>query len=58
MNLTHLDEQNKPKMVDVSGKNSTSRIARAESRIYLPEEIMQKITFENLEIVQKAQQEP
>ncbi|MDQ1326374.1 MAG: cyclic pyranopterin monophosphate synthase [Campylobacterota bacterium] len=29
MNLTHLDEQNKPKMVDVSGKDSTLRIATA-----------------------------
>lgn len=33
MNLTHLDEQNKPKMVDVSDKESTTRIAVASGII-------------------------
>ena len=33
MNLTHLDEQNKPKMVDVSGKENTLRIATASGII-------------------------
>ena len=33
MNLTHLDEQNKPKMVDVSDKESTTRIASASGII-------------------------
>ena len=33
MNLTHLDEQNKPKMVDVSDKSSSERIAVASGII-------------------------
>ena len=33
MNLTHLDEHNRPKMVDVSDKNETTRIAVASGRI-------------------------
>ena len=33
MNLTHLDENNRPKMVDVSDKNETTRIAIASGII-------------------------
>jgi len=33
VNLTHLDEENKPKMVDVSDKDSTQRIAVASGII-------------------------
>jgi len=33
MNLTHLDENNKPKMVDVSNKDETTRIAVASGCI-------------------------
>jgi cyclic pyranopterin phosphate synthase len=33
VNLTHLDEQNKPKMVDVSDKDNTQRIAVASGII-------------------------
>jgi hypothetical protein len=33
VNLTHLDEQNKPKMVDVSDKDNTTRIATASGII-------------------------
>ncbi|PHS34698.1 MAG: cyclic pyranopterin monophosphate synthase MoaC [Sulfurovum sp.] len=33
MNLTHLDENNKPKMVDVSQKDSTLRVASASGVI-------------------------
>jgi len=33
MNLTHLDEQDKPKMVDVSNKNDTTRVAVASGVI-------------------------
>jgi cyclic pyranopterin phosphate synthase len=33
MDLTHLDEQNKPKMVDVSEKDTTTRIATASGII-------------------------
>ncbi len=33
VNLTHLDEQNKPKMVDVSDKQNTTRVATASGVI-------------------------
>lgn len=35
--LTHLDEQGRPAMVDVSNKNITSRSAMARGRIYIPQ---------------------
>ena len=38
MNLTHLDENNKPKMVDVSDKESTTRIAIASGYITVSQE--------------------
>jgi len=38
MNLTHLDEQNKPKMVDVSDKDNTVRIAKASGLIEVGQE--------------------
>ena len=38
MNLTHLDEQNKPKMVDVSDKANTTRIATASGIIEVGQE--------------------
>jgi cyclic pyranopterin phosphate synthase len=34
--LTHLDEHNRPTMVDVSGKEVTHRLATAEARVRLP----------------------
>jgi cyclic pyranopterin phosphate synthase len=34
--LTHIDEKNRPTMVDVSGKNETLRTAIAESIVILP----------------------
>ena len=33
MNLTHLDERDRPKMVDVSDKNTTARVAVASGLI-------------------------
>ena len=38
MNLTHLDENNKPKMVDVSDKEETTRIAVASGLIEMSQE--------------------
>jgi len=38
MNLTHLDENNKPKMVDVSDKDETTRVAVASGLIVVSEE--------------------
>lgn len=38
MNLTHLDDNNRPKMVDVSDKNDTKRIAVASGLISMSQE--------------------
>lgn len=38
MNLTHLDNNNRPKMVDVSDKNETYRVAIASGRITMSKE--------------------
>lgn len=38
MNLTHLDEQNKPKMVDVGDKAATTRVATASGIIEVGQE--------------------
>lgn len=38
MNLTHLDDNNRPKMVDVSDKNDTTRIAIASGKITMSQE--------------------
>ena len=38
MNLTHLDEKDRPKMVDVSDKNETTRIAIASGVIEVTQE--------------------
>lgn len=38
MNLTHLDENNKPKMVDVSDKDATTRVAVASGLIEVSQE--------------------
>ncbi len=43
MELTHLDEQNKPKMVDVSDKQNTTRIATASGMIQVG-----KVAFESV----------
>ena len=43
MNLTHLDEQNKPKMVDVSDKSNTQREATASGIIEVGEEAFRAV---------------
>ncbi|SFV58198.1 Molybdenum cofactor biosynthesis protein MoaC [hydrothermal vent metagenome] len=43
MNLTHLDEQNKPKMVDVSDKDNTQRIAVASGIIEVTPEAYEAV---------------
>ena len=43
MNLTHLDNNNRPKMVDVSNKEDTTRVAIASGKIK-----MNKEAFENV----------
>lgn len=43
MNLTHLDDNNRPKMVDVSGKTETTRIAVATGQISMSQEAFDAI---------------
>lgn len=50
-NLTHIDKQNNPTMVDVSEKNITKRTASATSTVVFPEEI--KSYFQNNELITK-----
>lgn len=41
--LTHFNEQGRARMVDVSQKAETSRVARAHAEVYMAPETMQKI---------------
>jgi len=43
LSLTHLDENNRPKMVDVSNKNNTKRIAIASGKITMSKEAYKAI---------------
>jgi len=47
MKLTHLDENQRPKMVDVSDKNPTTRIATASGIIEMSNEAYTNIVSEN-----------
>lgn len=47
MNLTHLDDKNRPKMVDVSDKNDTTRIAVASGQISMSQEAYDAIISNN-----------
>lgn len=47
--LTHLNEKSQPKIVDISEKSISKRIATAQSTIFLPDEIineLEKIDFQ------------
>jgi len=46
MNLTHLDEKDRPKMVDVSSKDVTSRTAVASGTISMSQEAFDMVTHE------------
>lgn len=46
MNLTHLDENQRPKMVDVSEKNQTTRVAVASGIIQMSQEAYDAIITE------------
>lgn len=43
MKLTHLDDKNRPKMVDVSEKNDTLRIAKASGKITMSKEAFEAV---------------
>ncbi|RXJ97773.1 cyclic pyranopterin monophosphate synthase MoaC [Arcobacter sp. CECT 8986] len=47
MNLTHLDDKNRPKMVDVSAKDDTSRVAVASGEISMSQEAFDAIISNN-----------
>ena len=46
MNLTHLDENQRPKMVDVSDKNQTTRVAVASGYIEMSQDAYDAIVSE------------
>ena len=46
MNLTHLDEKDRPKMVDVSGKEDTTRVAVASGKITMSQDAYNMIVGE------------
>jgi len=46
MNLTHLDEKDRPKMVDVSDKSDTTRVAIASGKIKMSQEAFDIIVSE------------
>jgi len=47
MNLTHLDENDKPKMVDVSSKDDTKRVATASGIIKISQEAYDAVINNN-----------
>jgi len=47
LNLTHLDERNRPKMVDVSDKTNTTRTAVASGKITMSQEAFDAIVSNN-----------
>ena len=47
MDLTHLDENNRPKMVDVSDKKETTRVAIASGQISMSQEAYDAIISNN-----------
>jgi len=47
LNLTHLDEKDRPKMVDVSDKNSTTRVAVASGMITMSQDAFDAIVSNN-----------
>ena len=46
--LSHVDEQNRPTMVDVSEKIATEREAHARTLIDLPDEVLAEIEGEEI----------
>jgi len=47
LNLTHLDENDRPKMVDVSNKSETTRVAVASGKITMSQEAFDAIMENN-----------
>ena len=51
MNLSHINQQNQPEMVNVGGKPVTRRTARAQATVVFPESIAQR--FQEGELILK-----
>lgn len=47
--LSHVDSQNRPTMVDVSGKSVTQREAHARSIVILPAEVIEQVSNEEID---------
>ncbi|MBN2782926.1 MAG: cyclic pyranopterin monophosphate synthase MoaC [Campylobacterales bacterium] len=47
MDLTHIDENQRPKMVDVSDKNQTTRVAVASGMIQMSDEAFENVISNN-----------
>ena len=47
--LSHVDKENKPTMVDVSGKAVSERQAHAQSTIVLPDEVLRQVSGDEIE---------
>ena len=47
--FTHLDEDRSPNMVDIGDKQSTERVALAQTIIELPEEVAKELDIEGLQ---------
>jgi len=48
-NLSHIDRQNQPTMVDVSGKIATDREARAQAIVVFPEDVAMRFSGGDIE---------
>ena len=48
--FSHLDPDNRPKMVDVGGKKATRRTARAQARVQLPEALARQFDGQELHL--------
>lgn len=48
MELTHIDENGKAMMVDISGKDITFREAAAEGRVYMKQETLDRVTLSKM----------
>ena len=46
--LSHIDEQNRPTMVDVSNKSASSREAHARSSVILPRAVLDEIQGDDI----------
>ena len=47
--LSHVDDDNRPAMVDVSGKRATERVAHARSRVLLPAPVLDALEGDEIQ---------